>query len=42
MSVRRCIHWEARGWLTKDDVFNTKTLPQVAKELEKRRMKAEG
>jgi DNA polymerase (family 10) len=26
-----------RGWLEKDDVFNTKTLAQVAKELEKRK-----
>jgi hypothetical protein len=26
-----------RGWLEKGDVFNTKTLAQVAKELEKRR-----
>ncbi|MSQ94986.1 MAG: DNA polymerase/3'-5' exonuclease PolX [Gemmataceae bacterium] len=29
-----------RGWLEKGDVFNTKTLAQVAKELEKRRTQA--
>jgi DNA polymerase (family X) len=29
-----------RGWLTKDDVFNTRSLPEVMKELARRKQKA--
>ena len=35
--VRYGVDVARRGWLEKGDVFNTKTLPQVAKALEQRR-----